>query len=62
MAMKPDDQQAMIHKMVDRLAAKMKDNPNDLDGWQRLARAYRVLGETDKAKEAESKAAALQAK
>jgi len=62
LAMKPDDQQAMIHKMVDRLAAKMKDNPDDLDGWQRLARAYQVLGENDKAKEASSKASALELK
>jgi cytochrome c-type biogenesis protein CcmH len=62
MAMKPDDQDAVIHKMVDRLDAKMKANPDDLDGWLRLANAYRVLGETDKAKAAESKADALKAK
>lgn len=62
MSMKPDQQQVMIHKMVDRLADKMKANPQDRDGWLRLAQAYRVLGETDKAKEAEDKAAALQAK
>ena len=61
MAMKPDDQKIMIHKMVDRLAEKMKANPNDLDGWSRLANAYRVLGETDKAQEAEGKAEALKA-
>ena len=59
MAMKPEDQSAFIRQMVDRLAAKMKANPNDLEGWQRLATAYRVLGETDKAKEAERKAEAL---
>ena len=59
MAMSPDDQNAMIRKMVDRLAAKMEANPNDLEGWQRLAKAYHVLGETAKAKIAEDKAAAL---
>jgi hypothetical protein len=60
LAMNPAEQKAAIHTMVDRLAAKMQENPNDLDGWLRLAKAYRVLGETDKAKEAESKAEALQ--
>ena len=60
--MKPKEQNAVIHKMVDRLAARMKDTPNDLEGWLHLAQAYRVLGETEKAKEAEDKAAALKGK
>jgi cytochrome c-type biogenesis protein CcmH len=38
--------------MVERLAAKMKQNPKDKDGWIRLERAYRVLGETALANEA----------
>lgn len=62
MAMSPSDQNAMIHQMVERLAARMKDNPGDIDGWEKLAKAYRVLGEPQKAQEAESKAAALKAK
>ena len=62
MAMPADDQNVMIHKMVDRLAAKMEANPNDLEGWSRLANAYRVLGETDKAQAAQRKADALKAK
>lgn len=62
MAMDPSSQKAAIHTMVDRLAAKMKDNPDDLAGWERLANAYQVLGETDKVKEAEAKIAALKAK
>jgi cytochrome c-type biogenesis protein CcmH len=41
--MSPEEQQAMIRSMVERLAAKMKDNPDDLAGWQRLAQAYTVL-------------------
>jgi cytochrome c-type biogenesis protein CcmH len=61
LAMKPEAQNAMIHKMVDRLATEMQNNPNDRDGWLRLAKAYRALGENDKADAAESKAAALQA-
>lgn len=43
--MSPEEQQAMIRSMVERLAAKMKDNPDDLAGWQRLAQAYQVLGD-----------------
>ncbi len=38
--------------MVARLAARLKAEPNDLMGWQRLIRAYTVLGEPAKAKEA----------
>jgi cytochrome c-type biogenesis protein CcmH len=38
--------------MVDMLAAWLKANPEDALGWVRLMRAYTVLGETDKAKEA----------
>ena len=52
MAMKPEDQQTMIRSMVDRLAAKMQANPNDREGWLRLEKAYRVLGDTTKADEA----------
>ena len=36
--------EAFINSMVDRLAARLKDNGKDLDGWMRLARAYKVLG------------------
>jgi cytochrome c-type biogenesis protein CcmH len=38
--------------MVDMLAARLKADPNDALGWVRLMRAYTVLGEPDKAKEA----------
>ncbi len=34
--------------MVGGLAARLKENPNDPQGWQRLVRAYGVLGEKDK--------------
>jgi cytochrome c-type biogenesis protein CcmH len=39
----------MIHKMVARLADRLKQNGGDVAGWQRLLRAYMVLGERDKA-------------
>ncbi|MBX9710018.1 MAG: tetratricopeptide repeat protein, partial [Xanthobacteraceae bacterium] len=36
----------------DRLAKRLKDNGDDVEGWLRLVRAYMVLGDTDKAKTA----------
>lgn len=50
--MAPDQQQAMIHRMVDGLAARLKDNGGDIEGWLRLVRAYAVLKEDGKAKAA----------
>ncbi|HUE64011.1 MAG TPA: tetratricopeptide repeat protein [Rhizomicrobium sp.] len=38
--------------MVEMLAARLKTDPNDALGWVRLMRAYTVLGENQKAKEA----------
>lgn len=46
------DRAAFIRSMVDRLASRLADNPDDLDGWLRLGNAYRVLGEADKARKA----------
>lgn len=43
--MSPEEQQAMIRSMVERLADKLKENPDDLAGWKRLAQAYQVLGD-----------------
>lgn len=39
----------MINQMVDRLAARLKENPDDLAGWARLARAYKVQNRLDEA-------------
>jgi cytochrome c-type biogenesis protein CcmH len=38
--------------MVASLAARLKANPYDPQGWQMLIRAYAVLGEQDKARQA----------
>ncbi len=46
----------MIRNMVEGLDARLKDNPNDLAGWLRLIRARKVLGETEKAKDALARA------
>ena len=38
--------------MVAGLAARLKDNPDDAAGWQRLIRAYSVLGQRAEAQDA----------
>ncbi len=50
--MSDSDRQAMIRSMVERLATRLQSQPDDLEGWLRLARAYGVLGERDKALDA----------
>ena len=56
--MSPEQRQQMIEGMVARLASKLEDKPDDLAGWQRLIRAYRVLGDDEKADDALNKAKA----
>ena len=48
--------------MVEGLAARLADNPEDINGWRMLARSWRVLGETAKADEADARVKALEAK
>ena len=43
------DRGAMIRGMVDRLATRLKQNGDDVEGWLRLVRAYMVMGDRDKA-------------
>ena len=52
----PDQQTTMIRGMVEGLAARLKQDGSDLDGWVRLVRSYKVLGELDKAQAAISDA------
>jgi cytochrome c-type biogenesis protein CcmH len=42
--------------MVQQLASRLETNPNDLEGWLRLIRAYSVLGDKPKATAALTKA------
>jgi cytochrome c-type biogenesis protein CcmH len=51
-AQQPEQQAAMIRGMVDGLAARLKQDGSDLDGWVKLVRSYKVLGEEDKAQAA----------
>lgn len=57
--MSPAEREAFIRSMVARLAEKMKDDPENLEGWLKLANAYRVLDQRDEARDAFAKAAAL---
>lgn len=54
-----EDRAAMVQSMVARLAARLEEEPDDLEGWLRLANAYRVLGELDAARDAMSRAEPL---
>jgi cytochrome c-type biogenesis protein CcmH len=54
--MNDSDRGAMIRGMVERLATRLKQNGDDVEGWLRLVRAYMVMGDRDKAKNALSDA------
>lgn len=47
--MSPEEREKFIGKMVDGLAARLKQNGNDLEGWMRLVRSYVMLGRRDDA-------------
>ena len=42
----------MIDAMVAKLSARLQSEPNDVNGWRRLARAYTVLGKPPEAAKA----------
>lgn len=48
-AMSPAERDKRIGEMVEGLAARLKQNGNDLEGWMRLVRSYVVLGRRDEA-------------
>jgi cytochrome c-type biogenesis protein CcmH len=54
--MSEPDRDTMIRGMVDRLATRLKQNGDDVEGWLRLVRAYMVMGDLEKAKTALSDA------
>ena len=59
--MSDDDRQAFILSMVARLADRLEEEPDDLDGWMRLGNAYSVLGEAEAAITAYERAEGLAA-
>jgi cytochrome c-type biogenesis protein CcmH len=48
--MNETDRSTMIRSMVDRLATRLKQNGDDVEGWLRLVKAYMVMGDPDKAR------------
>jgi cytochrome c-type biogenesis protein CcmH len=52
----PQERSDMVRGMVERLAERLKRDGSDVEGWIRLVRAYTVLGERDKARDAASQA------
>jgi cytochrome c-type biogenesis protein CcmH len=58
-AMPPEERAKMINGMIEKLAAKLQAEPNDLEGWLRLGRAYAARDNTAKAVDAFDHAAAL---
>jgi cytochrome c-type biogenesis protein CcmH len=48
--MNAPDREAMIKGMVERLATRLKQNGDDVEGWLRLVRAYLVMGDQEKAR------------
>ena len=50
--MSPADRDKMIQTMIDQLAARLAKEPNDFEGWMKLANAYAVQEKTDKAVDA----------
>ena len=56
--MSQQDREAMILSMVEALRDRLRTAPDDTEGWQRLARAYDVLGDAEAAFDALARAAA----
>ncbi len=56
----PEQRQEAIRGMVEGLAARLQDTPQDRAGWLRLAQARRVLGEAAQAADAFARADAVQ--
>ncbi|MBX3455996.1 c-type cytochrome biogenesis protein CcmI [Ferrovibrio sp.] len=57
--MSAEDRAEMIRGMVESLAQRLEQQPNDLEGWLRLARAREVLRQPKEAADAYAKALAL---
>ena len=54
--LKPEDRQAMVGGMVDRLASKLETSPKDPDGWIMLIRSRMMMKDAEKARAALEKA------
>lgn len=56
----PASQQEQINAMVDSLAQKLKQNPDDAEGWAMLGRSYNAMRRYSEAADAYERAVALQ--
>jgi cytochrome c-type biogenesis protein CcmH len=54
--LKPEDRQAMVSGMVDRLAGRLESSPKDPDGWIMLIRSRMAMKDAEKARAALEKA------
>jgi cytochrome c-type biogenesis protein CcmH len=52
----PEQRSVMIRSMVERLAARLRKDGSDIEGWLRLVRSYVVLGDRDNARSAADEA------
>ncbi|NTE85815.1 c-type cytochrome biogenesis protein CcmI [Agrobacterium rubi] len=50
--MSSEDRQAMVAGMVESLDARLKENPDNFEGWMRLVRSYAMLKNDEKARQA----------
>ena len=48
-----------VRDMIDGLAAKLENSPNDRPGWELLARSYAFVGDMPRARDAAERALAL---
>ena len=48
--------------MIEKLAARLKANPDDVDGWAMLGRSYAMVGKHDLAAPALKRASAARPK
>jgi cytochrome c-type biogenesis protein CcmH len=56
-AMSPAERQEMIRGMVGGLAARLEQQPDDIEGWRMLGRSWAILGDSAKSAEAYRQAA-----
>lgn len=57
-SLRPAEQQQMAEDMVARLAARLENEPGDVEGWIMLMRSYQTLGRAAQARAALAKAIA----
>lgn len=55
-AMSEQDRAEMIAGMVERLDERLRENPQDGEGWKQLIRSHLVLGDANKARDALARA------